>query len=1166
MSGRRETNEARGQLLEMIASVRRRWRGKVLLRGLLITSAAALVAFAAAAWGLERLNFAESAVVAFRIAAVLAILALAVLYLVRPLRRRVRDEQVALYIEEHEPSLQNTLISALESDSVAASPAFARRTIEQAIERCREIDHGRRVDRRELNRFATAFAAVAIAGIVLTGFGPPLFRHGAGALLNPFGRAADANPYRITVVPGDATIARGADQVVTATLIGWESRAGSSGMAQQIEILIRAAGDSVFQRIPLTPTENSAEYEVLLFDVGQPTEYYIEADGIRSPLHRIDVADLPFVERLQLEYDYPDYTGLPNEIVEDGGDIIALRGTLVTVRAVTTMPVAGARIVIEDGRGVLMHPGTDGVLEGAFRVSGPGFYSITLTTADSMTVPGSARYLIDVLDDRGPSVRLSKPGHDIRPTVVEEVFVEASAEDDFGVAKLELVYSVNGGEERSIPLVRGGRPLPEISAGHTFYLEELDLRPGDLIAYHARATDNSGANGRVATSDIFFMNVRPFGRDYRQAEQAGGGGGGGEGGERPGELSQRQRDIITATFNLIRDSAQYQQREYAENLNTIALMQDRLREQVATLRTRMDNRQITQDSMFARIAAILPLATAEMEVALEELRRTRTRDALGAEQRALQQLQRAESLFRDVQVAFDQQQGGGGGGGGAPNAEDLADLFELERDKLRNQYETIRRGEQQQSQNQGEVDAALERLRELARRQEQENERLRQQAASRQNQQGGGGSAQSQRQLADETEQAARQLERLSRETQQPQLNEVARQLQQAADQMRRSAANARSGNTADANSALSNLEDARRRLERTRSASLEQEARAALERAERLAREQREIAQGMNRLPNTSGSEQQNEARRLIERKEEQVREVADLERQLDRLAAGTRAEQRDASRRLQEAANSIRDNQLKERISYSRQFAYAGGNDEFGRAMEQNIGESLEELRERLQQANTAVAENPQQRTEEALDRLRRLARGLESLQERTRAAAESENTPGNTGSPQQNQQAGSEQGQQGQQGHQGQLGGGGPGGRLNAGGGGATGAAGPRGIAADDARQLRGEARQRLTEAQSLRQQLAREGRGVAELDEVIRGLRTLEGGAPWGDAQDLERLQAAIVDRLKQYEFGLRRDVLGADRDRLFLSGSDEVPESYRRLVEEYYRSLARERRQ
>ena len=56
------------------------------------------------------------------------------------------------------------------------------------------------------------------------------------------------------------------------------------------------------------------------------------------------------------------------------------------------------------------------------------------------------------------------------------------------------------------------------------------------------------------------------------------------------------------------------------------------------------------------------------------------------------------------------------------NAEDLADLFELELDKLKNQYETVQRGAEQQADNQ--VDETLERLRELARRQEQEIERV----------------------------------------------------------------------------------------------------------------------------------------------------------------------------------------------------------------------------------------------------------------------------------------------------------------------------------------------------------------------------------------------------------------------------------------------------------
>src|SRR4030095_15876675 len=101
----------------------------------------------------------------------------------------------------------------------------------------------------------------------------------------------------------------------------------------------------------------------------------------------------------------------------------------------------------------------------------------------------------------------------------------------------------------------------------------------------------------------------------------------------------------------------------------------------------------------------------------------------------LQALERAEAVYRDVNVSMG---GGGGGGGGAQqsNAEDLADLFELETDKLRNQYEQVQRGEQQQAQQQ--LDETLEKLKQLAARQQQENERARQRA--NQMQQPGGGS------------------------------------------------------------------------------------------------------------------------------------------------------------------------------------------------------------------------------------------------------------------------------------------------------------------------------------------------------------------------------------------------------------------------------------------
>ena len=78
---------------------------------------------------------------------------------------------------------------------------------------------------------------------------------------------------------------------------------------------------------------------------------------------------------------------------------------------------------------------------------------------------------------------------------------------------------------------------------------------------------------------------------------------------------------------------------------------------------------------------------------------------------------------------------------------------------------------------------------------------------------------------------------------------------------------------------------------------------------------------------------------------------------------------------------------------------------------------------------------------------------------------------------------------------------------------------------------------------------------------ELDEILKRLRELEDGRNYRDANELLRLQEQVAEGLKRFEYGLRRKV-GDEADRALVSGSDEVPQEFRKLVEEYYRSLSK----
>ena len=1155
----------RDEILRVIRHVRNRWRLRVAVRGFSVLVAAALGTFLASSYGLEVFKFSPTSIVTFRVVTYLALLGLGWWLFVRPVSRRVTDEQVALYLEEHEPSLQASVLSAVEESKKGDqgarpdySPQIVRRLIQSAAEKVRDIDMGRTVERQQLKRSSGLLGAAGVAAVLLFVFGPDYLRHGVSALLTPMSSVKAASPYIIEVLPGDVTIARGADQTVTARLIGFDS--------DDVNLFHRSSSSSPFERLPLVPIEDSEMFEVLLFDLQANTDYFVESTGVQSPSFTLEVIDLPYVERLELEYHFPTYTGLDPRTIEDGGDIAVLGGTEVRLRVVSTMATAGGALVLDEENRSDLVVQPDGTLTASFVVEEDGFYRIDLEAPDGDLVTASPQYTVDALTDQPPAVMFIDPGRDTTASAIEEVFIEARADDDFGLLLLELKYSVNGGPEQTVGLFNGqDSALKEVSAGHTFFLEELALEPGDFVSYYARATDrNLAQQDKDVKSDLYFVQIRAFSKDFRAAQSQGGMGGAGGAGADPRALSEAQREIVAGTFNVVRDRDDYSDEEYQENLVFLTLAQGRLREQVETLLRRMNSRVVPADPAFRSIGELLPQAAEAMQEAEAELQGQDADGALPPEQRSLQFLQRAEEAYDEVMVSMGM--GGGGGGGGRNQAaEDLADLFELELDKLQNQYETMQRGQQQEADN--TIDELMERLRELARRQEREAERQRRRARGQQSAQGGGAG---QRALAEEAEEAARRLERLAREMNSPQMMDASRRLQEAADAMRRAAANSDNLGFSEAGAALDRLREVQERLKTEQTGRLERDIQDALRRANQLAAEEREVAGAVDDLSGLSDERRAERMPGLMERKDAMEGEVADLERQLDSTSAEFRREERDASRRLAEAANSIRDNKLKEKIRYSKGLVRSRA-PETAQAFEEEIGNDIGDLREKLQAASEAVGKSEGDAMTQALNQTRDLMRGLESLDHRMwqpgdqSAQDQSSEDQSSEGQPSdgQPQQGGQQAGDQSAQGSaDGQPGVGDTfGGPLGAGGWGDR-RPGSTVFDPQDVRQWQREFRERAGDAQDIRRLLEQEGFSAGELDEVIRQMQELDDSRLYQDAEVIARLQTFILEELKRFEYRLRREV-DSENEELFLASSDEVPPGFRDLIEEYYRALSKD---
>jgi hypothetical protein len=1066
----------------------------VALGGLAVVVLVGAATLLAGAWAMDQLRFAPWAVQAIRVTAWGVVAAVLVLRVLRPLSRGLPDARVALYVEEREPAAGGRLVTAAEllAGEVEAgrSPALAGRVLEEAADACDRVDGGKGIDRNRLARSGGALAGAATLALVAFLVQPGSLRRAAPFLFTPW-RAGVESPYAIAVAPGDTTIARGADLQILAQPAGF--------VPDVVEIVVRRGATAEWDRIPMLAGEEPGSFELMFFDLDDETGYFVEAAGVRSEVFRVGVVDLPYVAGIALDYRYPAYTGLPPRQEEDGGDIVAPAGSEVRLTVTPTVPAVEGALVLAGADTIALAISDDGTLAGALRIERSGSYRVALRGTTGALVTASPDYVIDVLVDGPPHVEVAKPGRDVGVTTIDEVFVGIEANDDYGVTRAELVYSVNGGPDDTIVVHAAGRARASVSGSHTLFLEEFELEPGDVISYHARASD---ALGQTSASDIYFVEIRPFDRTYRQGEVAVTGGA--AAGEDVGALSRRQREIVAATFKVVRDSATYAEAEYRSNLTTLALAQGRLREEVETLVERLVSRGVVEmDTVFRTVAEALPRAAEAMQAAEDSLGHRMARQALPPEQQALRELQRAEAAFRERTVT--QQQGGGGQGGGEVNPEDLADLFELELDRERNQYEQLERGRREEANR--EVDETLARVRELARRQQQENERARARAQRGDQQTGGGGGGAAQRQLAQEAEEVARRLERLSREESQPELAETARQLREAAEAMRRAAAAGEA--SAQGNRALERLREARRMLEGNRGAGLRRDAEDALRRAERLAAEQRDVADAVNDLPDNP-ADAADRVRRLLERKETMADEVSGLEGDLEQLARESQQDQPEAAERLRDAAQGMRNDRLEDKIRYSRGLIQQPDNSEYTRNLEEQIGVDIDSLRQRIAEARDNMGEPREQRLGRTLDETRDLANALDAWAER---------------------------------------------------------AQGGEGRAAGDSgssdRQRRAEARARRGELERLRGEFQREGVDVGAIDRMLSQMGRLDNratGAPRGLAELAEQLAQA----LREFEFAVRRELVGAEAPR-FLGGSDEVPAEYRSLVEEYYRSLAEQRR-
>ena len=154
-------------------------------------------------------------------------------------------------------------------------------------------------------------------------------------------------PARVTllsVVPGDVEAFHG-QQV--------DVKVEAEGNADAATLFYTTAdGTRVDQPIPLHRAEGAVHFAGQLpeTDAGlqQDLHYHEQVGDALSPKYRVKVLATPTITVDSIEYHYPAYTGLATHRVEKQGDIEALEGTKVVIRATTNGDIKSCLLYTSD--------------------------------------------------------------------------------------------------------------------------------------------------------------------------------------------------------------------------------------------------------------------------------------------------------------------------------------------------------------------------------------------------------------------------------------------------------------------------------------------------------------------------------------------------------------------------------------------------------------------------------------------------------------------------------------------------------------------------------------------------------------------------------------------------------------------------------------------------
>ncbi|MBE7495965.1 MAG: hypothetical protein HS117_13555 [Verrucomicrobiaceae bacterium] len=911
----------------------------------------------------------------------LALIALAVIAWLKGRRNIWSDREIARMIEEKHPVLDSLLLTAIDHEPQAKEPSsfLHERVIDQALARAATQNWPVTVAQRPYSRALVAAWAVVIGfmAIELTHrLRPEPAAPPAAALATETAPAAPTE-FKVTLTPGDTEIERGSRLIVEARFDG--------PVPEDATLVIQETDGKPRDTLPMRLTVDGQVFGGLIAKVDRDATYHVEFAGQKSPTHTIRVFDYPALVRADAVVTPPEYTKLPPKETKNTQKVTALEGSKVTWRIQVNKPLVmedaarpagthltAAELFGEDKTVIALTPtaGDATLLEGVLTAEKTQKYRLHLVDEAERANKNPPWFTVTVQSNQLAKIEVVFPKRDIQVSSIQELPVEAKVSDDLGVTKSGAVFSINGNSKEILFQHPVTAPLKKQDVRAELTLEKENAQPRQLVSYYLWAED-TGPKGEVrrSMSDMFFADIRHFEDIFREAEAPPAEPGQPKPKGQTDKLVDLVKQIVNATWRLIRDTNAGRAMEAAApDVDVVNESVGIALEQVKEGMEEAEDAEIKQ--ALTEAWKSLKDAQPPLQQASEEKKRSPLNQALAFEQSALEWLHRAQSREHQVMRQNQPQMAAAS----ASQQQQQNQLMDLELKQKEQRYEEEKAATEEQTAEQQENLQVLNRLKELARRQEALAEKMKE----LQNQLAEAKSEQEKQELENqlkrlqaEQEQLLRDLDDLKDRMEKPenaqQMAEAKEQLEKTREQVNEAAEQLKNEQLADATNSATR---AQRELEQMQEDFRQKTGKKFAEDVKQLRQQARQAADAQKKISEAIENQKTPDAADAGD-------SAADLARTLNNSQLGRQvAEQQE---NIEKLLNNMR--QLSEQSEQSEPLLHRNLYDAVRQAQTGGLEENLQETRDQLRYGSRAGAQDAERK---AANSVGQLQKGVEKAAE--------------------------------------------------------------------------------------------------------------------------------------------------------------------------------------